>query len=320
MNSLNKTTGIQKNNAKTLKQKEPKIFLSCLPKSLKKDSLLEYFKKHGEISKFEFEFVSEQGNESQTNLINGILTCADERTRDEILKSSEHEIEGFNIKAKPYLTKEELGELYEITRKRRIYIKKLPELFDNSTLRTMLGEYGELEDAYCVYGTKKRRKGFKYGYAIFKEEATLEKLPEEGFKFGKNLIEWTSYKRKHDDVRKNNSPQKSEEKEKKEMEEQRNLINELKQKIPKKLAKEKKKHSRGSISQKLKKHFFKPGEILYHRMKEAKKRETESYDENKIRMNLGEDENNRTFVWKRSSQSFKNIHLQGGKNHCYHLF
>lgn len=233
----------QQNQNSSERKENLKIFLNCLPQSLTEEIIILHFSKFGNIKTFKLD----QAEKIPLNNFihtNGILTCADQKTKEEILKKEQHQIGEFKINAKNYLSKEELENIYDVTKKRRIYIKKLPESFDNEKLKKFLSCYGEVEKSYCVYGTKKkRRKGLKYGYAIFRDQKSLKNLPGEGFPFEGKLIKWHCYEKKP-----------------KAGKDQKHLIKDGEDDSRRENQNKKIPDSRKNF----RRHFHKPGSVLYH--------------------------------------------------------
>jgi RNA recognition motif-containing protein len=93
------------------------------------------------------------------------------------------------------MTKEELDNYVEKSRRCRIYIKRLPIYFDNESLLELFSKYGKVTKAYCVSGTK-IRKNLKYGYVLFEEEATIDLLPISGVPYANSKLLWTCHKHK----------------------------------------------------------------------------------------------------------------------------
>lgn len=310
----------QKNKAPT--HAGPKVFLSCLPKTLAKESIMEYFSKYGAIVDLEFEYQKENSQSQGPTLINGILECSDDATRERILETKRHIIGKHSIKAKKHLTKQQLKDLYEMTRKRRIYIKKLPESFDNKDFRKLLESYGEVEQAYCVYGCKKRRKGFKYGYAIFKDQNSLKNLPSRGIPFNGELIEWTSYGKKQEEKRQESEVSVKSKLGKSDFPPLKLLENLSAGKnfiTPCSFQKKRKASFLDNDSAKC--HFFKPGEVLYHSMDLGRK--SQQLPRN-VRFNL-QTQSSQAYGSKAgngltSTTSYREIRLKGDNDSLYHLF
>lgn len=301
----------------------PRVFLSCLPKTLAKQSIIEHFSKYGEIIDLTFEYQKEDSQSQGPTLINGILECATEETRERILEHKRHVIGKNSIKAKKHLTKKELEDLYEMTRKRRIYIKKLPENFDNKEFERLLETYGEVEQAYCVYGCKKRRKGFKYGYAIFKDQDSLKNLPFKGIPYSGELIEWTSYGKKQEEKRLESEASKKSLAGKSDNPPLR-LLDSLSAGgnfIAPRSFRKKCQASFLSINS-VKRHFFKPGEVLYHSKNLGLKL---SHQPQNLEMRLPIKKQQTALLSQVRQNSipkttFKNIHTGGDSDNLYHLF
>lgn len=181
------------NNSSENEQKENlKIFLSCLPKSLNEGEIKTAFSKFGEIADFKFDITQQNNGKSQ--LINAILTCSTAEMKAQILNQT-HTVKDHVLKVTQYLDEEELEKMLSSLKRRKIYLKKLKNDFNNGSLFELFSQFGAVEKAYCTEGTRKR-KGFKYGYVIFKEAATMKKLPRDGIPHGSEIIEWTSHERK----------------------------------------------------------------------------------------------------------------------------
>lgn len=193
---INEADTDSSNNNKNCKER--KLFVGCLPKSLSRACLVNHFSQYGAVSDFEFNVVPQKDGKSK--LINAVLTCSSTEMKDFILEQP-NLIEGHKLKIVPYLDPSELQGILSSTRSRKIYIKRLPAEFDNATLKNYFLKYGAVQKAYCVEGTRKR-KNLKYGYVIFREEKTLNLLPEEGFPFNDELITWTSFEKKQENFKK----------------------------------------------------------------------------------------------------------------------
>lgn len=172
--------------------KERRLFVGCLPKSLSRACLINYFSKFGSVSDFEFNIVPQKDGKSK--LINAILTCSSAEMK-KVITEQPNIIEGHKLKIVPYLDPSELQNILSNTRGRKIYIKRLPAEFNNDSLKKFFTNYGAVQKAYCVEGTRKR-KDLKYGYVIFKEEKTLKALPFGGIPYKGDLISWTSFKKR----------------------------------------------------------------------------------------------------------------------------
>lgn len=166
-----------------------KIFLGCLPKKISEVDIREIFSTYGEISKFEFE-IQKQGNE-KSHLINGIFTCSSHQMKEQILKET-HFFNKVKLRVSNYLEKEELERQKLSLKRRRVYIRKLPEWFENETLHSIFSIYGELEDAYCTVGSRSR-KNLKYGYVLFKDENDIAKIPANGMIYRGLKIDWETF-------------------------------------------------------------------------------------------------------------------------------
>lgn len=173
-------------------KKNLKIFLSCLPKAITEEDIRSTFSKFGPIRNFEFEITIQNGGKSK--LINASLTCASTEMK-KIILGKVHKVRTHTLKVSDYLEKSQLDELLSSLRKRKVYLKKLKDNFTNDSLRALFSQFGIIEKAYCTDGTRKR-KGFKYGYIIFKEENSMKNLPFEGVEYEGELIKWTSHGKK----------------------------------------------------------------------------------------------------------------------------
>lgn len=260
------------------KQSVNRIFLSCIPEELKKEEILEYFHKSykTEFAKMiEFEFLARKKKGSRS-IVNGLLTCSSNEITDKILEKRKHKIKNFNLKVKPYLTKEQLKESLEAVKKKRIYIKRLPDFFSENQFRHLLNSYGELKEAYLAEGGKHRKKGFQHGYAIFIEESSLENIPFEGIPFENSIIKWacfnkkklkkidkeTSVLRQTQEIEEKNSriaANRGVEENEQRAEQDQIVINEFKGNSNKRSYCNLRKLSRPD-----KIHFYKPGEVSYH--------------------------------------------------------
>lgn len=193
---INEADTDSSNNNKNCKER--KLFVGCLPKSLSRACLVHHFSQYGTVSDFEFKVVPQKDGKSK--LINAVLTCSSTEMKDSIIRQP-NLIEGHKLKIVPYLDPSELQGILSSTRSRKIYIKRLPAEFDNATLKRYFSKYGAVQKAYCVEGTRKR-KNLKYGYVIFREEKTLNLLPEKGFPFNDEFITWTSFEKKQENFKK----------------------------------------------------------------------------------------------------------------------
>lgn len=176
------------------KQKKPnvKIYLSSLPGFLTKKNLKEYFSNFGHIKSIEMMY---DKSENGTNiLINALMTCKNIETKNKIL-SVNHQLKGTLLNTIEYLEENDLKDYIQRSRSHRVYIKKLPDIINDDQLLDIFSKYGEVEKAYAVYGKRKRR-GFKYGYVMYKNSDFLENLPIEGVKYKHHIIHWKSYELK----------------------------------------------------------------------------------------------------------------------------
>lgn len=111
----------------------------------------------------------------------------------ENILQSKQIIRGTNIKVTRYMNEAELTKYIDKSRRCRVYIKRLPTDFNNEKLLELFSIYGEISKAYCVSGTKSRKK-YKYGYVLFENEQSIELLPREGIPYKNIHIRWTCHK------------------------------------------------------------------------------------------------------------------------------
>lgn len=181
----------EQNNAKK-NLKNTKVYLSSLPGTLSKKTLLQYFSNFGEIRRLEFLY--DRSDNGQNILTNGLLTCADIKTKEVILRET-HKLEGNLLNTVEYLEENDLKEYLKKAKSHRVYIKKMPDYISESELEKIFSRYGEVESAYAVDG-KKKRKGLKYGYVLFKNQDFLTKIPINGVPYNGIVLKWDSYELK----------------------------------------------------------------------------------------------------------------------------
>lgn len=168
------------------------IFIGCLPQRISHEDLVTHFSSYGLVLKLEIE--QKTSSDESSTLINAYLECSTAPMMNAIL-SNPQIIDGNNIKVAKYMTKEELENYVEKSRRCRIYIKRLPMHFNNESLAALFSQYGRVTKAYCVSGTK-ARKNLKYGYVLFDEEETINLLPISGVPFMNSKLHWTCHKHK----------------------------------------------------------------------------------------------------------------------------
>lgn len=171
------------------KNKELLIFLACLPKTIKESDIRKIFSKFGKIKYFRFEVKYQE--KANSHLRNAIITCSDLKMKSKILHNT-HYFNKVKLRVSNYLSNEELNKLKESVKSRRIYIRKLPNKFENSDLKKIFSIYGEIEEAYCAVGTRSR-KNLKYGYVMFKDTHFIPRLPVNGINYKGWKLEWETY-------------------------------------------------------------------------------------------------------------------------------
>lgn len=168
------------------------IFIGCLPKRISRENLIQHFSQFGEILSLKIEKKMLPDNFSCQ--VNAYLRCGSKSMMKSIL-STPQSIQGNKIKVAKHMSQEELRDYIERSKRCRVYIKRLPMDFNNEKLFSLFSKYGKINKAYCVQGTK-IRKHFKYGYVLFENEASIERLPVSGVPSGSIKIQWTCYKLK----------------------------------------------------------------------------------------------------------------------------
>lgn len=86
------------------------------------------------------------------------------------------------------------SELASELKSRRIFIKKLPQSCTDQALYQFFLKYGPIERAYCV---QKKKKNFKFGYVIFKNQDSIFDIPKENLIFKNGFkLNWRTTARK----------------------------------------------------------------------------------------------------------------------------
>jgi RNA recognition motif-containing protein len=116
-----------------------------------------------------------------------------------------HRIYSHSIKVSKYMSEEELNSYVEKARNCRIYIKKLPQEITNERLYSLFTRYGGIDKAYCVVGSK-ARKNLKYGYVIFENESSIQKIPQHGVSYRGQVLVWSSFINKKEKQKSQNPP------------------------------------------------------------------------------------------------------------------
>lgn len=188
----------QKKNIREEEMQDLKLFISCLPKTLTEEEICTALSPHGEILNFEFDII--QQNDGKSRLINAVLTCSSLTMKDKILKSK-ISLKDHVFKVSQYLSQDQLAAAVESLKNRKIYLKKLRFDFSNKFLEEFFSQFGQIEKAYFSENAKKK-KGYKSGYIIFKNEDAIGKIPNDGVMVNGELIEWTCHNKKKESRRK----------------------------------------------------------------------------------------------------------------------
>lgn len=152
-----------------------KVFLGSLPERFEKKLLLEYFEQYGEIKSLK---VLKKGNRCTGC---AILVCKTEDTRNIIL-NSQHKILGRLIECHEYRRGKNLKNYNKELWKRRVYIKGIPEYYQNTDLKEAFSKIGGIKIASIskkrednpVYAKKKFYMGNSGFVTFLREEDARE--------------------------------------------------------------------------------------------------------------------------------------------------
>ena len=169
-----------------------KLFFYDLSAKIKPKHLKGYFSKFGLVEGLEFSFrqigedsEAEDAIEGDLGAGWGVITCSKEPKMMKRILEKEHVVKGYKFKVAPFLGQEQLLKFMEASKKGLVCVERLPNYFHEKMLSDVFRRFGDIEEAYCVFGRQADRR-WKTGYVVYADKQALEKLPVEGVKYGKN--------------------------------------------------------------------------------------------------------------------------------------
>lgn len=179
-----------------------KLYISCLPSTIQDSTVIDYFSQFGTVT-----FIDVKRDETDQNRCTGFcqMTCSSLEMSKTIL-GMRHKIQGKTLKITPFYEGDELVRYRELINTCRIYVKNLPLETTDEELKLLFLAFGNIIDAYCV--KKKRYPNKKFGYVIFEDPESINKINIDQFQFKGNRVSWYQTKKS-----KKNSKEGSQEKE-----------------------------------------------------------------------------------------------------------
>ena len=171
-----------------VKSKEPLIYVSCLPKNVQEQDLIQLFSSVCKVKKVE---IVQTGN-SVTPKFNAFVHCFKEEDALRISKIPEIVVSGKRVNVEKLDRKEDVADYIEKMRKTRVYIKKLNAKISDTKLRELFSPFGTIQKAYSIFGSKSKR-GLKSGYVVYEDIDSIDKIPKDGIWFDGSKVDWTSY-------------------------------------------------------------------------------------------------------------------------------
>lgn len=152
-----------------------KVFISCLPGDTNPEELLQLLQSHAGVVNVTLATKHKSHQESYC-LGYGFATCSSNQQAKKLLDLSDQQ--RIYYKKRPMIIREFksgrfLNEEKEQIYARRLYIANIPRKVTTKQLKDVFAPYGTLEALYTVY--KPQNKGYKCGYAIYKEQHSAQK-------------------------------------------------------------------------------------------------------------------------------------------------
>ena len=146
----------------TTNTKQIKLFIGCLPSDTIPEEISQYFSKY--CIKIEDLEVKVRKNGVCAGF--GHLGCLISIQQLQKVTSETHVYRGRTLEVRQYLSEEELKEVAEELRKRKIHVSNLPKSATDEDLLHLFEAFGEIERAYLA--NKNPKKEDIYGFVVFK--------------------------------------------------------------------------------------------------------------------------------------------------------
>ena len=172
------------NPAKYPKETRTMISVKCLPKTATMHMLYEYFRKFGPIELVDLDYPEGLSPSNGFAVVHFKHATSVRKACIQSDKAQKgfpgvqhHMLEGKIVKVQAINSKSEVLSNFNEMKHRRVYIRKLPNALDAPDLYKMFAQYGEIENAYCSFKSRKEMRpdqrktqgnGLKSGYIIFK--------------------------------------------------------------------------------------------------------------------------------------------------------
>ena len=148
--------------------KQIKLFIGCLPSDTIPEEISGYFSKYcTEVDSLEIK-IRKNGVCSGF----GHLGCKVTSLQLQKVTSETHMYRGRTLEVRQYLTVEELHQVAENLRQRKIHVSNLPEGTKDEDLRELFQKFGEIERAYLA--NKNPKKNEIYGFVVFKTHKSIQ--------------------------------------------------------------------------------------------------------------------------------------------------
>lgn len=167
------------------KKKEYLVFLFGLSDSLTKEELMNFFS-------YNFHSVTsiKMKSRGKDGKITGyaFLSLTSQVEYQEILSIQKFFLNERYFFAKPYLQGEDLKKFKNSVKKKRVFVIGIPFSFENDDVRSLMTQFGPIEDAFVVKDMKRGGVSKGYGYATFKDIRDAQRAITLGRIYFKNYI------------------------------------------------------------------------------------------------------------------------------------
>lgn len=153
-----------------------KLFLGGIPHNMTDDKIFEFLSKLVDIVSFTSEKYENKHGKTNKGYGYAFIRTMDEAKK--LVEDETFEIHGRKIDVKYAATKEDSMLKMVEARKRKLYVNRLTKRTDEHMLKDYFAKYGPIEFAYVVVNLK-TKKSRRFGFVMFREETSVEKVLEE---------------------------------------------------------------------------------------------------------------------------------------------
>lgn len=147
-----------------------KLFVGGLPVRVEQESIEEFFRQYGTVLHCKLKKNQQTGR----SLGFAYLTVREKEASERLL-NEQVIFQGRLIDIKPLWKKKDLGTKLEQEKKRKVFIIGLPQDATNEELQSYFEVFGSVSNAFIIKD-QEVKKNKSYGYIIFKDESSVEKV------------------------------------------------------------------------------------------------------------------------------------------------